>query len=71
MANIKVQSKKWCWIATETSLGWRVKLAVGKDDIRLEGLLLSSPEEVKKIVKGGIVFVHRRTITTKKTVFNK
>lgn len=71
MANIKIQKKKWCWIASQTTQGWRLKLAVGNEDIRLEGLVLASLDEVKKIVKGNIVFVHRQTIVRKTTVKNK
>lgn len=66
--------QKWCWVATQVSKGWRLKLCMGEDptyDTRLEGILLSSEAEVKRIVKGNIVFVHQRKVVTKKTVFNK
>ncbi len=69
--NSKITKSKWCWVASETKGGWRLKLSVGKTDIRLEGLLLATPEEVKKVAKGNIVFVHRRVVVTKKTVLNR
>lgn len=65
---------KWCWVATQTVKGWRLRLSIGenpKDDVRLEGLLLEDEKEVKKLVRGGIVFVHRKTVTTKKKIYNK
>ena len=68
-----LEKKKWCWIASQTKSGWRLKLAIGenkKDDIRLEGLLLSSEEEVKKIVKGSIVFFQCTKKIIKKTIIN-
>jgi len=74
MSKINLKKVKWCWVATETKAGWRLKMAIGensKTDIRLEGLLLASESEVKKIVKGNIVFVHRRIIVSKKVIHNK
>lgn len=50
---------KWCWVATETKKGWRVKLAYGSKDFRVVGLLLSQKEIIKVTGKRGkIVFIH-------------
>ena len=67
----KITKSKWCWVAKETKGGWRLALAIGKQDIRLEGLILANENEVKKVAKGNIVFVHRRVVVTKKTVRNR
>jgi len=48
---------KFCWVARETKKGWRLKASLGPRDYNLAGLLLASPEEVKKLLKGNIVFV--------------
>lgn len=50
---------KWCWVATETRKGWRVKLAIGNKYYPLSGLLLDSESGVKFLIKkGNIVFIH-------------
>lgn len=61
---------KWCWVANETKGGWGVKLAAGVSDFKVTGLVLATEQDVKKICKGNIVFIHRKIITTKKTVRN-
>lgn len=71
MSNSKITKQKWCWVATQTKDGWRLKIAIGNKDIRLEGLLLVSVEEVKKVAKGNIVFVHKKTITTVNKIKNR
>ena len=52
--------KKWCWVATETKNGWRLKLAYGNKDYNLKGLVLKT-DEVNAITLnkiGKTVFVH-------------
>jgi len=50
--------KKWCWVATETRKGWRVKFAADKDYL-LKGTLFKSVKDVEKVLYSGkIVFVH-------------
>lgn len=55
-----MKGKKWCWVATETKKGWRLRLAFGRKDYKLTGLLLKEESDVKAITgtKGKIVFVH-------------
>ena len=56
---------KFCWVATETRKGWRVKSALGKRNYNLRGLLLSSREDVGRLLeRGGVVFVHLKDSTT-------
>lgn len=51
--------KKWCWLATETKKGWRLKLALGNKDYNLVGALFESEKDIKKIARSGkIVFIH-------------
>lgn len=50
--------KKWCWVATETKKGWRLKLAYGSKDYRVVGALLKE-EAIEEITqKGKTVFIH-------------
>jgi hypothetical protein len=74
MANIKITKSKWAWVATEVKGGFKLKLYIGenkKNDIPLTGLILASEEEVKRVVKGNIVFIHKKTVITKHSVVNK
>jgi hypothetical protein len=74
MAKTNLMKSKWCWVATQIAGGWRLKLSIGEkkaNDINLSGLVLATEQEVKKIVKGGIVFVHKRTTITKRKIINK
>lgn len=49
---------KWCWVATETKKGWRLKLAYGSKDYNLKGLLLKYSEIILITHNEKIVFVH-------------
>lgn len=52
-------NKKWCWVATETNKGWRVRLAYGSKNYNVVGLILSQKEIIKVTGKRGeIVFIH-------------
>lgn len=52
-------NKKWCWVATETRKGWRLKLAYGSKDYKLVGFVSSQKEAIEITGKRGkIVFVH-------------
>ena len=56
---------KFCWVATETRKGWRVAAAVGKKNYNLRGLLLSSREDVGRLLeRGSVVFVHLKNSTS-------
>lgn len=50
---------KWCWVATQTKLGWRLKFCADKD-YPVKGAIFKDVEQVKKVlgVEGKIVFVH-------------
>jgi len=52
------KNKKWCWLATETKNGWRIKFCIGSKDYPLRGMLFSSTKEIYEKVCGNIVFVH-------------
>lgn len=57
----KVNKYKWCWVATETKSGWRLKLSIGAGEYKLVGAVFSTIEEVEKITNGTdgkIVFIH-------------
>lgn len=49
---------KWCWVATETRKGWRLKLCIGPKDYPLRGLLFESANDVAKVATSKVVFVH-------------
>jgi hypothetical protein len=54
---------KWCWVATQTRAGWRLKLCVGSRDFPVRGLLLDSVGDVSKVTRGApgkVVYVHMR-----------
>lgn len=56
---------KFCWVATETRKGWRVAAAVGNRNYNLSGLVLSSREDVGRLLeRGSVVFVHLKDSTT-------
>lgn len=51
--------QKFCWLATQTKNGWRLKLCIGNTDYPIKGLLAKTEKDIKEIIKfGGIVFVH-------------
>ena len=55
------RAEKWCWVATETKRGWRLKLCIGeRAEYPIRGLLLESPEDVAQIVaqRRKTVYVH-------------
>jgi len=55
------RAEKWCWVATETKRGWRLKLCIGnKAEYPLRGLLLESQDDVAKVVaqRGKTVYMH-------------
>lgn len=53
------KTTKWCWVATETKQGWRIKLAIGNKDFPISSLLLDNEQSVKTlIVRGKVVFIH-------------
>lgn len=69
MPDVHLMKVKWCWVATPTAKGWRLKLTMDrKGDVPLSGVLFASIEEVKRVVRGGLVLVHRKTTTTKTKV---
>jgi len=54
-----MKNKKWCWVATETKNGWRLKLACGSRDYKVVGILLDQKSIIEVTgTRGKIVFVH-------------
>lgn len=58
--------KKWCWLAKETSKGWRLSLEIANKSLKSQGFSLTT-REVKNYValvsgeyaaENKIVFVH-------------
>jgi hypothetical protein len=50
---------KWCWVATETRKGWRLKLSIGPRDYPVRGVLFESGEDVSRVTgKRAVVYVH-------------
>lgn len=63
------KAHKWCWTATETKKGWRLRLDMGSRAYNLKGLLLADRKEVLSLVKSGpAVYVH---LSDSKTVPKK
>lgn len=57
---IRPSKHKWCWVATETRQGWRLKLAIGNRDYKIAGLLLASADEVEKVCgrsQGNVLYI--------------
>ena len=52
---------KFCWIAKQYRKGWRLALGVGNKQTRYIGFWFSCPEDIKKVLKGNIVFIERAT----------
>jgi len=50
---------KFCWMAREYSRGWRLSLCIGKKT-RWMSFWFRNIEDIKHVLKGGIVFVHMR-----------
>lgn len=57
---MKTINKKWCWLATETKKGWRLKLCYGLRDFNVVGFIVKDITEIITMTgrKGKIVFVH-------------
>jgi hypothetical protein len=56
---------KWCWVATQTSLGWKMKMVVGDKltpdrTISLRGVSFESEKDIKRAFTGNIVFVYMK-----------
>lgn len=57
---------KFCWISRQTKDGYRLALSVGNKQFNVKGLILKTEDEVKKVLKGGVVFVHLSTYVAPK-----
>jgi hypothetical protein len=53
-----IMASKWCWIAKEYRKGWRIGLCLGNDDPIYLRVWFADEQEVKKVLKGKIVFVY-------------
>ena len=54
----KGKMKKYCWMAKEYRKGWKLGFCWGEEKTRwLKNLYLENPEQVKKVLAAGIVFV--------------
>lgn len=49
---------KFCWVSHESKNGWSLGFSVNEKDYFIPGLYLESKEDVKRAIKGNIVFVH-------------
>jgi hypothetical protein len=50
--------KKWCWMATETKKGWRLKFCADKD-YPVRGALFETLEDILMVVESDkIVIIH-------------
>jgi uncharacterized protein YgiM (DUF1202 family) len=52
--------EKLCWLASENKHGFALGLALGKRTIWLRNIRFTSPKEVERALKSGVVFVHTR-----------
>lgn len=65
MARHNILKKKFCWVATETSKGWRLAAEVGNKRYPLKGLVVMGREDISALLdKGGVVFVHLKNSKT-------
>lgn len=56
---------KWCWLATETSLGWKMKLVMGdkltpEHTVSLRGVTFKTIKDIDKAFTGNVVYVHMK-----------
>lgn len=49
---------KSCWVATQSSRGWRIAFHVGGKTYPVRGLVLRDRESVDKMFERACVFVH-------------
>ena len=54
---MKLTKEKFCWVSKQTKKGWSLELEIGEPQFKLEDLRLATTEDVKKLLKGIIVFV--------------
>lgn len=52
------QSKKACWLARESTRGWRLGLAWGEDKTKYLPFWFASVKDIKKALGMNILFVH-------------
>lgn len=56
-----INSKKWCFCATEIKGGWRLKLCYGSKDYPIRGLVIKNCNDVSKLTHDGkVVFIHKK-----------
>lgn len=67
MAKATKVSGKWCWVATETPKGWRVKFEAN-GSWTLRGALFNTEKDVSRVIgTDKIVFVHMANSPKKPT----
>lgn len=59
-----MNTKKWCWIATEVKGGWKLKLCIGNVYFKSQGHIIKSMKAVENFTNvvgnsdGKVVFIH-------------
>jgi len=48
---------KFCWTATQYRKGWRLTLCIGNKQAKSLGFWFSCPDDIKRVLKGNIVFI--------------
>lgn len=52
---------KYCWLAKQEKKGWRLYFCLGNTlTFPVKGLVIVDEKDVKRALKGSIVFVHMR-----------
>lgn len=50
---------KVCWLSHENKFGWSLGLVLGKRTVWLRNLRFKTVEEVERVTKSNVVFVHK------------
>ncbi|PIY95820.1 MAG: hypothetical protein COY66_05805 [Candidatus Kerfeldbacteria bacterium CG_4_10_14_0_8_um_filter_42_10] len=70
----KIQKNKVFWLARQTVRGWTLTFCVGTEkpnEFPITSVLFTDEKEIKRVVKGNIIFVYREVITKRKIIINK
>ncbi|MBE3124809.1 MAG: hypothetical protein IMZ57_04035 [Acidobacteria bacterium] len=54
----RFQTRKCCWVARQSTKGWRLGLCAGNDKAEWLPVWFRSKKDVEKVVELGIVFVY-------------
>lgn len=57
---MKLEKHKACWMARESKNGWTLGLCIGEQPTRNLGVYFADEKQIKKALKLGIVFVHKK-----------